>query len=168
MAGVSDTDYNATYALTDVVKAGGATRTYLKTTGVSQQALFTLLSNIITNFNATNAKLDGDGGVTDEDFATNCNLTAINSNRYGVQNKGLYTEDLYDILVEMDANMDTLLAQLDADAGVEDENYASTLAVTLGSCTDKGVPQKVLTNFLDTYVTNFNALLAKLDADESA
>jgi hypothetical protein len=60
-SGVTDTNYNSTLALTDVVNS----TTYVVSTavdnaGMSQEALATLLGNIVTKFNALNAKLDAD------------------------------------------------------------------------------------------------------------
>jgi len=59
--GVTDTDYNSTLAITDVVNAGTKDRnTAVDNAGMSQAALYALLSTIVTNVNALNAKLDAD------------------------------------------------------------------------------------------------------------
>jgi hypothetical protein len=71
-----------------------------------------------TKFNALLAKLDGDTGVTDDDYEA-----------------GLAVEVLADpadtraALIATQEAFNALLAKLDADAGVDDANYAATLAV---------------------------------------
>ena len=60
-AGVTDTDYNSTLAVTDVVNASTKDRnTAVDNAGMSQGALYTLLNSIVTNVNLLNAKLDAD------------------------------------------------------------------------------------------------------------
>lgn len=60
-SGTTDSDYNSTLAITDVVNSNTkSVLTAVDNAGMSQQALYTLLSTIVTNVNALNAKLDAD------------------------------------------------------------------------------------------------------------
>ena len=68
-----DSDYNSTLALTDVIDSG--TEGDIKQNGLSQSSLIYLLNQIITQINALNAKLDADGGVTDENYAATWNVS---------------------------------------------------------------------------------------------
>ena len=61
-SGVADTDYSATLIITDVVNSGSVVdrNTAVKNAGTSQIALFALLSTVVTQVAALNAKLDAD------------------------------------------------------------------------------------------------------------
>ena len=65
-SGVADTNYNSTWAITDVVNAGaGYTIAANKNVavddrGYNQGALYDLLNTVVTNVNGVNAKLDAD------------------------------------------------------------------------------------------------------------
>lgn len=170
MAGVTDTNYNSTLAVTDVINEDGVfdMATAVRDNGTWQGALYTLMNSIVTNFNLCNAKLDGDAGVTDEDYADNCDITTMALAL--LDKNGMHQPDLVTQLQLIETKFEVLTAQLDADAGVEDENYASTLDFDMDTTEIQagGIDQGSIVSYLQTVVTNFNALLTKLDADESA
>ena len=58
--GVEDTDYAATWAITDVVNADKSILTAVDDGGLSQVALYTLLGDIIVKIAGLDAKLDAD------------------------------------------------------------------------------------------------------------
>ncbi len=82
---------------------------------------------------------------------------------------GINQGDLYDLLDGMITKFNATLAYLDADATyVADTDYASTLAIdtmTARRCTGCGLGQTDVVDIMDDYITKFNLLLAKLDAD---
>jgi len=168
MAGVADTNYNSTLALTDVGNAGGIAAVAVNNTGMSQEALGTLIVAIAAGIAAMNAKLDADGGVTDTNFAATYDLTAL-IGRNDLRTTGIHQGDLYAVLLEIETNWNAILAKLDADAGVEDEDYAATHAVDLSDLVSgTGIGQAEIVSFLDNFITQFNDCLDKLDADESS
>lgn len=171
---VTDTNYNSTLALTDVVNnnaAFNATLGYsdaVDNRGMGQGALYTLLNNIVTNVNALNAKLDADGGVSDTNYASLHNLTALASQGYGLSVNGMHQKDLQAALAQIETNFNAILTKLDSDGGVTDTNYNALHAVDLNDTTStgqKGLSQALIVAFLDSFVTQFNAALTKLDND---
>ena len=166
---IEDTDFSATLEITDVVNADGVTETVIKDVGISQLAEVTLLGTIVTNTNALNAKLDADTGAEDTDYAETYNLTAIASQGEGISTQGMYQVDEYNQLKEMETNFNAILVKLDADTGVEDEDYSDTYAVDLNDLSSgNGLSQDDKVGFLEEFVDNFNLTLIKLDADASA
>lgn len=167
---VTDTDFVSTLAVTDVVDSATVlpANGLIKKTGLNQGDLYALISSIITNFNATNAKLDADAGVNDTDYATNGNLSAVGAAGYKLTKNGMHQADLITCLTAMATQFAVVTAQLDSDTGVTDTDYASTLDFTLDTTElqkDGIKGQGDITTYLKTVITNFNALLAKLDAD---
>lgn len=159
---VSSTDYNATLAITDNVNNIAADP--IKNNGVFQGAVVTLLGTIRTQINALNAKLDGDGGVTDTNYAATWDLAALDANQ--ISQGGLNQPALYTRLALIETNWDGILAKLDDDGGVTDTNYEALGAVSLGATVKgTGISQGDIVSFLDSFITNFNATLTKLDAD---
>lgn len=87
-----------------------------------------------------------------------------------IYGNGVNLEDLVDLLAAFKAKTDGLLAKLDLDGTLTDTDYASLHALTIPSGISTSAPkgiadQGVLLTFLQTYLTNWAALLAKLDAD---
>lgn len=157
---VSGTDFNSTLAVTDNVGKGQT----IDPVGVNQGDVYDLLSSIVTNFNALNAKLDADGGVTDTNYAATWNLTALAVNN--VYANGFKQDALVAAFDEIETNFEGVTAKLDADAGVADTDYASTLDFDNdGDLTAGGLDQDAIVVTLQTIITQFNALLTKLDAD---
>lgn len=83
---------------------------------------------------------------------------------------GIKQGDLVDLLVSMRTKFNAILTKLDGDSGVTDTDYSSTLALAapdgLNTTHPKGVRhQGVVVTFLNTFITKFNLLLAKLDLD---
>ena len=75
--GLTDSDYNSTLAITDVISANAAGdgQTYLGDIGINMGTLVGLLKTCVTNLNALNAKLDADGTVNTATYASTCNIT---------------------------------------------------------------------------------------------
>jgi len=85
-----------------------------------------------------------------------------------IEGQGINQDDLVTFLTLMNTNLTGLLAKLDDDTGVEDTDYESTYAITFPSTTISagGIrSQGDILTFLNSWVTNYNATLAKLDAD---
>lgn len=83
---------------------------------------------------------------------------------------GIKQGDLVDLLSSIKTKFNAILTKLDGDSQVTDTDFNSTLAVTLPSGIDttetKGIrDQGLVVTFLNNVITNFNLLLAKLDAD---
>lgn len=146
---------------------------YIYGTGINQADLVDLLSSLNTNYAALLAKLDADAQITATDYASACSAalpsTVQTTGTKAISDMGVVIKWLGDLQVAFDA----MLAKLDADAlGTMDDNYASTLAITdlIGSYAKSGVQDQAwdqgsLVKLLDTWVTNWNALLTKLDTD---
>jgi len=170
---VADTNYESLYALTDVFDSStvlpesGA----IFQDGMYQRDLYNFLSNYITNFNAVNAKLDSDTGVNGTSYASTCNLDAIGAAGYKLEPSGMSDKLLLDALYDIYLMLRYQLAILDADTGVTDTTYTSGLlptfpGVALKTTNPVGIySQGSVIDYLNTVVTNFNALLAQLDDD---
>jgi len=83
---------------------------------------------------------------------------------------GINQADLVDLLVTLKTKTAGLLAKLDLDATLTDADFASLHALTIPASIQttgaKGIrDQGALLAFLQTYLTNWAALLAKIDAD---
>ncbi len=169
---VTDTDYAATWDVTDVIDSTTVLRRSeaLMQDGVSQKALYDLLNTIITNFNGILAKLDADGGVTDTDYVANCAYTVIGSAGHALDANGIKQDVLVTLLTELETNFEIMTAQLDSDAGVADTNYAATwdfdMDTTLIKSTGIRSQGDVLT-YLDGVIAAIAGINAKLDADSA-
>jgi len=160
MSPVADTDYNEDYALTFSSYS-------LVGSGVDQGDLYDLFNAYITNFNATLTKLDADSGVTDTTYNSLWALDVADIAGYGLNKTGMYDGSICSLMNDIKTKFSGVTAKLDADAGVEDTDYASTL--------DFSVPTDILTidfedqgsivDYMTTVTTQFNTLLTKLDAD---
>jgi hypothetical protein len=170
---VTDTNYAALHNATALASQGYG----LSDKGMYQADLIAELSEFETNFNAVLTKLDADGGVTDTDYnatyAVDLNDTVVGSN-------GLSQDNIVSFLDSFITNFNATLTKLDSDSGTGDSNYNATLAITdvvnagayftIASnknvaVNNTGFNQGALYDLLNTIVTNFNALNAKLDAD---
>lgn len=83
---------------------------------------------------------------------------------------GFKQADLIDLLVTIKTNFNAVLAKLDLDTAVADTNYNSLWALSI----PEGIQivdakcirdQGQVVTFLQNVITNFNAVLAKLDLD---
>jgi len=139
--------------------------------GINQVDLVDLLQLMNTKFTALCAKLDDDSVVSATDYESGLALTFPKT----ITECGVSQGEILSFLDSWIASFNTLIGKLDDDAGVGiDDNYESTLAITdiinasgnpakgLYNC---GVRQGNLVDLLQTIVTNYNALLTKLDAD---
>lgn len=159
---VTDTNYNSTLAITDNVNNIAADP--IKNNGVFQGAVVTLLGTIRTKFNALLTKLDADAGVTDTNYNSLWALAALDANQ--ISQGGLNQPALYTRLALIVTNFNAALTKLDNDGGVTDTNYNALGAVSLNATVKgTGIGQKDLVQFLDSFISKFNATLVKLDAD---
>lgn len=166
--GVNDTNYNSTLAITDVINELTVIdpATKIDDTGISQEALYNILYSIITNFNLMNAKLDADGGVAGTDYASLWNLTTLASR--GIEPNGIHQADLIACLQQMETNFEGVTAKLDADSGVTAADFALSLNFSFTGLDSIGIKSlEDLIYNLQTMITQFNALLSKLDVDTS-
>lgn len=144
----------------------------INATGLNQPDLVDLLVLFRGNFNGILAKLDADTGVTDTDYAS-LNSVSIpagieTKNPKAIHDQGATLSFLNSVLT----NYNAVLSKLDADAGVTDTDYNSSLAITdtidnpsAGHLRPSGMFQGSLINLLDVILTRINSLNAKLDAD---
>lgn len=74
---LTDSDYASTLNVTDVINAAaiGDGSVYLGDNGVNQGTLIKVLNDCVTALNALNAKLDADGTVNTNTYASTCNIT---------------------------------------------------------------------------------------------
>lgn len=159
--------------------------------GYSQKALYELLLKIQVNWDVAMASLDDSSGVNTATFEASCAFGTINENvlgtTYGITPNGIGTAELATFLQTLATKFAACTALLDADSTLTDEDYASTLDFTFSAKTGwipplststafditaagskiktTGIDQEALVDFLNTAVTNINALWAKLDAD---
>lgn len=82
---------------------------------------------------------------------------------------GIDQYDLVTLLRLIKTNFNALLAKLDADGGVADTNYAALWALTLPGAnieaTGTGIGNADVIDFLAQAYTNYNGVIAKLNAD---
>jgi hypothetical protein len=106
-------------------------------------------------------------GVNDTNYASTLNLTALASQGVGLSANGVRQKDLVATLSEIETNFNAILAKLDADGGVNDADFAAIHAVDLNDTVvgSKGLGQGFIVSFLDSFITNFNGTLTKLDSD---
>ena len=132
--------------------------------------MISLLTLIRTNFVAVTAKLDADGTVTDTDYGSLWNFAlpdAAQLQLLGIRDQGV----LLDYLKTIRTSWAGLLAKLDLDA--TDTNYASLYGITavvdagsnISDLNQAGVYEGAIVKWLSNFITNFNAVLVKLDAD---
>ena len=170
-----DTDYNATYAITDVINNNAKVDgTAVDNTGMSQGALYNQLSSIVTNWNLTMTKLEADDATTTTYTPDNA-YTTLATQGNGLSVKGMHQVDLYNKLADIATKFNAVLALLDADGGITKDNYTTTVnalgtaaALALNAkVSGTGIGQQDIVDFLDDYITKYNGLLAHLDTDGS-
>ena len=180
--------YQATSPTTHTIPAGlialptGA----LTDDGYSQKSLYELLLKIQVNWDTAMASLDDSGGVAKTDYEALAALGSL-AGVYNIHPNGIGTPELATFLQAIATKMAACNANLDADATLTDDDYASTLDITFSAKTGSipplatttafaitspaskikttGIDQEALIDFLNTAVTNINALWVKLDAD---
>lgn len=104
--------------------------------------------------------------VSDTNYAELHNLTALASQGYGLSKDGMYTQDIYNQLKELETNFNAILTKLDADGGVTLTTYNATYAIDLrDKCSDRGIDQNDIVSLLDDFITKFNLCLTALDGD---
>lgn len=141
--------------------------------GINQEDLVALMVDVDTKWAALLAKLDADSQLTADDYVSTLDITwpsgIQTSNPYAIRDWG----QVWTWFLALVTNYNDLLAKLDTDAlaGL-DNNYASSLAISAAETgyASLGVQanawyQGSLVYFTDLFITKFNLLLAKLDAD---
>ena len=176
---LTDDNYVSTLALTDTINNNvnftidANQNLAVDNDGMQQGALYDILNNIVTNWNALMTKIEADGATTTT-YTPNNALTALASKGHGITANGMHQKDLIDTLYDMETTFNAVLDLLDADGGVTLTNYNTVVdALGTGSALNLndtvygsyGLDQDKLVSFLDDYVTKFNGLLANCDAD---
>lgn len=87
-----------------------------------------------------------------------------------IYGNGMNQGDLVTFLKLINTNLTGVLAKLDDDTGVSATDYESSLAITFPSTiTTCGIrSQGDVLDFLEDWITNFNAMLTKIDSDAGA
>jgi hypothetical protein len=137
--------------------------------GLNQDELLDLIALLRTNTLALTAALDADDGVASTTYTSTFTFDLPSRFADGyVRDQGTLIETLETFTTKWNA----MLAIADADATITDTNYAATcgIAVTLNvrassSVLDAGMYEGSLVKWLDTTIDQFNAALAKFDAD---
>lgn len=174
---IGDTDYLSTLSITDVVNNGVAytidanANLAVDNTGYNQGALYTLLNEIVTNFNAMLVKVKADGAAG---TYTSYACTALASQGHGISKNGMHQKDLINCLKELETNFNAAITAFDSDAQITLDNYVATAtAAGTGAVLDLnntvagsyGIDQGKLVSFLDDLVAKINAVLGNLDID---
>lgn len=134
--------------------------------GIMQSDLSTLVSLINTNYLGLLTKLDADATVNGTTYLSANGTTAPGSTyETAVGQTGMSQTGLYTWMNSLTTKFNAALTQLDADSGVADTNYNSTLALSMGSIVPNGMSMGLLVAWLNKSITNINLLNAKLDAD---
>lgn len=137
--------------------------------GLNQDELCTLLVLLRTNMLALAAALDADDGVGSTTYASTLTFTLPDRFSDGyIWHQG----KLMEVLQNFTTKWNAMLAVADLDATLTDTDYASVCGITdyindraTGSLLDAGYYEGSLAKWLDYAVDQFNAALAKFDAD---
>jgi hypothetical protein len=159
--------------------------------GYSQKALYELLLMIQVNWDNALAALDDNAGVGTTTYEAGSAFGTINENvlsaNYDIEPNGMSTAALATFCQALATKIAEVTAKLDADGTITDTDYAANIDIdftvdtgyipplstttpfdiTLPSSKIKttGIGQGALVAFLQTAVTNLNALWVQLDAD---
>jgi hypothetical protein len=192
--GVIDKDsYKATAAATHTIPSAliGIPTGAITDDGLNQKALYELLLKIQVNWDTAMCSLDDSSGVATTTYEAGCAFGTQHENilgtTYKITPQGMSTEALATFCGALATKFAACTALLDADATITDTDYASTLDITFSAKTGwipplattdafsitsaaskikkTGIYQEALVDFLNTAVTNINALWVKLDAD---
>lgn len=141
--------------------------------GINQSDLVDLINSIKTKWNAVLLKLDNDATL-DVDTYVSANALSIPSGIQiagvkAIRDQGAIVTFLNNAITQFNA----VLVKLDADdLGGMDNNYVSTLGLTdvvgnskVDGITNAGIYQGSVIKVLNDWITNYNLLLVKLDAD---
>lgn len=144
--------------------------------GINQVDLVNLINTIKTKWNAVMLKLDNDATLDVDTYVSGNALSIPNgiqiSGVKAIRDQGAIVTFLNDAITQFNL----VMAKLDADdLGGMDNDYASTLGITdvvgnskIDGIIPAGIYQGSLIKVLNNWITNFNLLLAKLDADPLA
>ena len=181
-------NYAATGASTHTIPAaftnyvGGA----IMDDGVSQKSLYEQFLEIQIKWDTAMMSLDDSSGVATTTYEAGCAIGAL-AGTYNIHPNGMGTKEIATFVQAVATKFAACTALLDADATLSDTNYASTLDIDFTTITGgnslnssatpfditaaesyiktTGIKQGALVSFLNTAVTNINALWVKLDAD---
>ena len=136
--------------------------------GINYSDLITLVGLIITKFNATLVKLDADS-LTLSDYNSTYSFTA---STYTAPNAVHDQGQILTFFAALATNFNAVLARLDANGSGVGTNYVSLWGMgnyisnpLLGSMEPTGIYEGSLIKWLSDYLTKWNGVLAKLDAD---
>lgn len=147
--------------------------TILSGRGIDHEDLYDVLGQIKTKMTGLCTKLDADGTVTDTDYVATIDTFSFppgssgrepsgGINAQGVRHQGI----VLDYLKTVRTAYNLLHDKLDADNGT---TMGLTMASLIDNATDgltqAGAYEGALVNWLYTYMTNWNAVLAVLDAN---
>jgi len=133
--------------------------------GINQIDVVTLAFLIKSQFAVMTAQLDSDTGVADTTYASLWDLDLPGA---GVEASGTgwSNAECYDFLLQMVTNFNGVVAKLNADGTVTDEDYAAiTSTIGEGLTNFVGISQGEIITVLQTYITALATLTAKLDND---
>jgi hypothetical protein len=137
--------------------------------GINFSDLSTLFSLIATKLAATCVKLDADA-LTESDYATTCALSSIptGADQTAIRDQGV----LLTALGSLRTAFNLMLTKLDASGGGVGTNYSSLWAMgnyiengLLGSLQSNGIYDGAIIRWLSDYLTKWNGVVTKLDAD---
>jgi len=134
--------------------------------GISQKSLYELLLMLQVDWDTAMAGLDAEIGVATTTYLADAALGSLSST-YNIHPNGIGIDKLAVYLQAIATQFAVCTALLDADADLTDTNYASTLDPTMDTTLIKstGARQGDIISYLNTIVTNTNALWVKIDAD---
>jgi hypothetical protein len=142
--------------------------------GILQEDLVDLLQLMNTNLTGLLAKLDDDGSITATDYEATLAITFPSSE---ISENGIISQGaVLSFLDNWIASFNAALAKIDADAGANiDNDYATACGITdvINATTNPakglyngGINQGDLVSLLQTCITKFATLTAKLDDDD--
>lgn len=137
--------------------------------GFNQYELYDVFNTLRTKILALLAALDADDGVADTDYVALLTFSwDTKFRRVAVRDQSFWL----DSMDKLRTSFNGLLAKLDDDGSITDTDYESTLAIadytnvrTTADLINAGMQDGAVVKWLDTYITNYQAALVKIDAD---
>ncbi len=137
--------------------------------GFNQYELWDVFNYLRTRILGATAKLDADSAVNSTNYTSTTTFT------FDRKFARVAVRDQSQWLLAMDqlrTALNNILTKLDVDSGVSDTDYSSTLAIadytnvrSSADLLDAGMRDGAVAKWLDTFITKFNSMLTKLDAD---
>ena len=154
--------------------------------GFSQKSLYEILLKIQVNWDNAMSALDDDPGVNTTTYYSGCALGSL-AGTYNIHPNGIGTKELATFLQAVATKFAACTDLLDADSTLTDDDYGTTYDIMTTAITGwipplttstafditspaskiktTGIDNAALVDFLNTAITNINALWVKLDAD---